>query len=64
MRVHADPVACIGSGVCALRVPEVFDQDEDDGTVVLLRAEPGPGETDAVLEAIESCPARALRADR
>nr|AZO92759.1 hypothetical protein mr_0624 [Micromonospora okii] len=58
--MHADPDACIGSGLCALRLPEVFDQSEEDGTVVLLRAEPGPDQQAGVVQAVDTCPARAL----
>ena len=64
MKVHTDPSACVGAGICVLRLPEVFDQNEDNGTVVLLQAEPDPSQAADVLEAIELCPARALRVDR
>lgn len=63
MRLHADPEACVGSGLCALRLPEVFDQSEEDGTVVLLRAEPGPDLETDVLQVVDTCPARALRVE-
>lgn len=64
MRVHADRDVCIGSGLCVLRLPEVFDQSEDEGTVVLLRTGLEPGQEAAVLEAVEACPSRALGVDR
>ncbi|WP_413775602.1 ferredoxin [Micromonospora sp. RTGN7] len=64
MRVRADREACVGSGLCALRLPELFDQSEDDGTVLLLRAEPEPDQEAAALEVVEVCPSRALRIDR
>jgi ferredoxin len=41
MNVHADTTVCVGAGQCALRAPAVFDQSEDDGTVVVLDAQPG-----------------------
>jgi hypothetical protein len=31
-----------GAGSCVLIAPEVFDQREDDGIVILLNAEPAP----------------------
>jgi ferredoxin len=62
--VHADRDVCIGSGLCVLRLPEVFDQSEDEGTVVLLRTGLEPGQEAAVLEAVEACPSRALGVDR
>ncbi|WP_030178718.1 ferredoxin [Streptomyces sp. NRRL S-813] len=39
-RLHVDRERCIGAGMCALTAPEVFDQDPDDGLVLLLHAEP------------------------
>jgi ferredoxin len=35
----------------------VFDQDEDDGVVILLDDEPGPAQHQAVREAANLCPA-------
>ncbi|MFF5173676.1 ferredoxin [Micromonospora sp. NPDC000089] len=61
MRVRADRGVCIGSGLCVLRLPEMFDQSEDDGTVVLLRAD--PDQEAIVLEVVEACPSGALRID-
>jgi ferredoxin len=65
MKVYADQDVCIGSGMCVLCLPEMFDQRVDDGVVVLLRAEPDPDpdQEAAVLAAVESCPSRALRVD-
>ncbi|SEQ99224.1 ferredoxin [Actinokineospora terrae] len=60
MRVVVDSHRCVGSGMCVLTQPDVFDQDEDDGTVVLLRAEPGPEQERDVLTAVQSCPAQAI----
>ena len=40
MRVTADQDVCCGAGLCALNVPEVFDQDEEEGIVVVL--DPAP----------------------
>jgi ferredoxin len=64
MRIEANRDVCIGSGLCALRLPEVFDQSEDDGTVLLLRGEPDPDQEAVVLQVIEACPSRALRVVR
>ena len=61
MRVVADHEVCVGAGQCALHVPEVFDQDDYDGTVVVRRAEPEAGQRDAVLEAVRLCPSGAIR---
>ncbi len=59
MRVAADRDICIGSGLCALTAPAVFDQD-DDGFVRLLTADVGPGEADAARQAVANCPSGAL----
>jgi ferredoxin len=59
MRVRVDATKCLGSGLCALRAPEVFEQD-DEGTVVLLHPDP-PVVLDApVRTAASSCPAEAI----
>ncbi len=60
MIVHADTAVCIGAGQCALRAPTVFDQSEDDGTVIVLDTEPGSEYQEAVHEAIALCPSGAL----
>jgi ferredoxin len=66
MRVTADLTRCVGAGQCVLTEPAVFDQNDDDGTVVILDDDPGDDETMArVREAITICPSRALAlADR
>ncbi len=60
VKIDADPEVCIGAGLCALRIPEVFDQD-DDGTVILVRENPHPTYRAAVEEAVRSCPSGAIR---
>jgi ferredoxin len=57
MRVRVDEDRCIGSGVCALAAPAVFDQRDDDGVVRLLVESPPPDEYEAVREAEIRCPA-------
>lgn len=60
MRVAADRGVCIGSGNCVLTAPAVFDQDEDEGLVVVLAVEVGTRDLDAVREAVARCPSGAL----
>lgn len=60
MHLTIEPDACVGSGQCALAVPEIFDQDEEDGTVVLLDTRPEPDLRDAVREAAGLCPVQAI----
>ncbi|WP_406281385.1 ferredoxin [Nocardia sp. NBC_00881] len=62
MRISADRERCIGSGMCALIAPKVFDQDEDDGRVRLLDPRPQRGHS-AVREALDACPSGALEID-
>jgi ferredoxin len=51
---------CVGAGQCVLAAPEVFDQGDDDGLVVVLR-DPGPGDERDVRQAVSTCPSQALR---
>jgi ferredoxin len=60
MRLIADREACVGSGQCALAAPNVFDQSDADGRVLVTTEHPDPADEPAVLVAVESCPARAL----
>ncbi|WP_030293825.1 ferredoxin [Streptomyces katrae] len=39
MKIIADVDKCIGAGQCMFTEPELFDQNEDDGTVVVLISE-------------------------
>jgi len=60
MQVHADRERCCGAGMCALTAPEVFDQRDEDGLVVVLRSTP-PAEFEAdVREAVSLCPSGAI----
>lgn len=60
MRVEVDQPRCVASGQCVLLAPEVFDQD-DDGIVELLEADPEPRHHDDVRESAAVCPAAAIR---
>ncbi|MFD7919976.1 ferredoxin [Streptomyces sp. NPDC059740] len=60
MRVTADREVCVGAGLCALTAPQVFDQD-DEGLVTVLAAEPGDEARAAAREAGTLCPSGALR---
>ncbi|MCX5206530.1 ferredoxin [Streptomyces sp. NBC_00237] len=53
---------CIGSGMCTLTAPGVFDQDAEEGVVRLLRSRlprTGP-DAEAALDAVGLCPAQAI----
>ncbi|PVE09850.1 ferredoxin [Streptomyces scopuliridis] len=61
MKVTVDEDKCCGAGQCVLLAPEVFDQRDDDGIVVLLDAEPREPLQASVREAADVCPAAAIR---
>lgn len=60
MRIAIDRGKCCGSGMCVLTAPEVFDQDEQDGLVVLRATRPPDDRDEAVREAAALCPAGAI----
>ncbi|WP_327596469.1 ferredoxin [Streptomyces chartreusis] len=59
-QVSVDRGRCIGAGMCALTAPEVFDQDEDDGRVLLLQTEPTAAHRAAARMAAGVCPSGAI----
>jgi ferredoxin len=60
MELVVDRERCIGAGMCALLAPEVFDQDEADGRVLLLDPAPPATHHPAAREASHNCPAAAI----
>ncbi|MFJ9214128.1 ferredoxin [Streptomyces sp. L-9-10] len=60
MKVTVDEDKCCGAGQCVLVAPEVFDQRDDDGVVILLTPEPAPAQHATVREAAAVCPATAI----
>ena len=60
MKVSVEADKCVAAGQCVLLAPEVFDQREEDGVVVLLDEAPGPEHHEAVREAALVCPAAAI----
>lgn len=61
--VIVDADRCVAGGQCVMAAPDVFDQDEDTGTVVLLDRRPPPALRSAVLQAARLCPALAIKVD-
>ncbi|MFJ8913299.1 ferredoxin [Amycolatopsis sp. NPDC102389] len=55
-KVEVDGNTCIGSGMCAALMPEVFELE--GATATVAKGEMDPGET--VLDAADSCPAMAI----
>ncbi|MFI1864738.1 ferredoxin [Streptomyces jumonjinensis] len=60
LTVSIDPAACCAMGRCAATAPEVFDQDPDTGTVVLLDATPPPELHAPARLCAELCPCEAI----
>ncbi len=60
MRIIADTSRCVGAGQCVLTDPVVFDQDESDGTVVVLVEHPEDSQLDHARQAVRYCPSQAL----
>lgn len=58
--LHIDRERCIGAGMCALTAPEVFDQDPDDGRVLLLHVELPTAQRAAARMAVGVCPSGAI----
>jgi ferredoxin len=61
VEVIADREVCIGSGNCVFAAPQVFDQDDEVGLVVLLTPQITPEHAAAVRDAVARCPSGALR---
>jgi ferredoxin len=58
VKVQANRDVCIGAGLCLLAAPDVFDQSDDDGLVVLL--DKHPEDAPSVREAVANCPSGAI----
>jgi ferredoxin len=60
VKVVADLGRCVGAGQCVLTVPELFDQDPGDGTVIVLDEHPDDELAGAAQDAVRVCPSQAL----
>ncbi|MFG2331739.1 ferredoxin [Streptomyces sp. NPDC048604] len=63
-RLSVDRERCIGAGMCAMTAPDVFDQDPDDGRVLLLHATPPASQQAAARMAAGVCPSGAIALHR
>ncbi|MET7902502.1 ferredoxin [Streptomyces sp. NPDC005336] len=61
MRIEVDRGRCRGAGQCALHAPELFDQSEDDGLVVVLDDRPPPELHEKARLAERLCPNSVIR---
>ena len=64
MKVTVDQDKCVSSGMCVMNAAEVFDQNDDDGVVVLLVPEPGPEYAEETRKAAAACPALAIHIEK
>lgn len=62
MRIEIDKGRCLGSGQCTVLAPKVFDQDDEDGLVVVLDTTPPQPLHGAVRQAAQCCPAGVITA--
>ena len=60
MKVIIDQDKCVASGQCVTSAPDVFDQRDEDGIVVLLTDTPDSSQYGAVREAAQICPAACI----
>ena len=60
MRVTVHQDKCVSSGMCVMNASGVFDQNDDDGVVVLLVEQPGPELAEETRKAAAACPALAI----
>lgn len=60
MKVTVDQDKCASSGNCVMRAPEIFDQRDEDGVVVLLNEHPPAEQADNARSAAAGCPALAI----
>lgn len=63
MNISIDYDKCCGAGQCVLVAPDVFDQRDDDGVVILLDTDPPAEQLAAVREAAAVCPAAAIEVE-
>jgi ferredoxin len=60
MKLTVDQDKCCGAGQCVVLAPDVFDQRDEDGIVVLLDETPDESLHAVVREAASVCPAAAI----
>ncbi|GAA1713296.1 ferredoxin [Kribbella yunnanensis] len=63
MKIDVNQDTCVGAGQCVLLAPDVFDQRDEDGIVVLLDNRPPIGSHEDVRQAARVCPALAIALD-
>ncbi|WP_236792139.1 ferredoxin [Amycolatopsis sp. GM8] len=60
MRIELDEGKCCGLGMCEAEAPDLFEV-QDDGSLAVLNARPGPEQLERARAACSACPAGALQ---
>lgn len=60
MKVTATRNTCIGAAQCSQSAPNVFTQDDDEGLVEILDADPPEAEWENVRQAENLCPSASI----
>jgi ferredoxin len=60
VKVRVDQERCQGHTLCAMIAPEMFELDDVDGHSTPVREDVPPEQENAVTEAVQSCPERAI----
>ncbi|MEU3985414.1 ferredoxin [Streptomyces sp. NPDC026672] len=63
MKITVDQERCVASGQCVLVAPDLFDQRDEDGVVVLLADRPERARLPEARQAADLCPALAIAVD-
>lgn len=58
--IEVDRERCIGAGMCALTAPDVFDQSDDDGRVLVRDERMVSHPAADIRQAVRLCPSGAL----
>ncbi|MFD7666098.1 ferredoxin [Streptomyces sp. NPDC059788] len=61
LRISVSRDRCVGAGMCVLTAPGVFEQDDEEGLVLLLQPAPAPEHRAAARMAVGLCPAAAIK---
>jgi ferredoxin len=60
MHITIDESKCCAAGQCVFAAPDLFDQRDDDGIVILLDSDPPEGQWENARQAAAVCPAVAI----
>jgi ferredoxin len=61
VKILANRDLCVGAAMCSLTAPDLFDQDPDEGLVMVLDEHPDRASLADAREAVGLCPSGALR---